>query len=772
MKFMGVLGLLFWSLWLIRKFLARGYAPETRSFWTTTSVVVPVYDEELSVVDQCITSIRANNPTEIIVVFNGGHGYEGIERKHSFGVKFLHQDTADKRYAMALGMAEATSELVVFADSDVIWERNTLRELIKPFKDPHVGGVCTNQVIDNADASIWTTLGSWLTYLGMSTGTPFQSVKQCVSCLRGRTAAYRKNMVLSFVDDFSNEIFLGKRCKSGDDGRLTFLTLRAGYGTVFQATSIVHTTLPEGMQKFLNHRLRCNRNTFRRYASSILQGWFWHQNWRFLVELLASVIIPLGFVNCVAGLLYSIWEGQWPYLVCLFAWFCIGRSLRGVGWLKKKPRRLLRIPLMVPCFLFILTTVRWYALFTMNEQGWLTRGRVEMGKNEIKRRLSLVFTVALTVLVLFTYSKLERNAIPQGLPIIAAAVPQVVPTKGQGEIPTATLTPVIPMVSVAKVKGIPTPIEEPTEKPANPEPTLGPTEKPTQKPQPSIGNNLLVGAFLPDFPPERNLNGFEEKINRQLDIVTWFQNWNQPAVSNKLQIACRRGIIPLITWESWSGRKAGGIPYDLAEIAAGDYDRIIRSQLKDIGSTCSGTVLIRFNHEMNTKPGVISWYPWQGDPDNYIAAWQRVVGIGRVVAPNIKWIWSPAWGNADALLYYPGEEYVDYVGLTVLNFWRNEFDLRPKWWRWRSFEELYQPQREYLLSFGKPVIFVEVATGEGSSSDDKAMWIAEMFQYVRSCEEVVALVWFNKDHAREFEDIKWPLESSPQSLEAFRRAVP
>lgn len=283
---------------------------------------------------------------------------------------------------------------------------------------------------------------------------------------------------------------------------------------------------------------------------------------------------------------------------------------------------------------------------------------------------------------------------------------------------------------------------------------------------------LKIGIYLPDFPPERNLLAFEEVVGRRMDIVAWYQFWSQPPVTGKLRSVCARDSIPLINWEPWAGRGQNN-PYTLESIALGKHDQLVRDWVTQVSQICQRqTVLVNFAHEMNTKPGVVSWYPWQGDPATYIAAWKRVVVIGHEVAPNIKWVWAPAWGNEDAILYWPGDEYVDYIGLTVLNFWRKELDLRINWWRWRSFAQLYEPQRPFLLTFGKPIIITEVASGEGSDPNDKARWIQEMFDDFRTnYKEVVGVVWFNADHAREFLDIKWRLDSLPESLQAFREAV-
>ena len=50
-----------------------------------------------------------------------------------------------------------------------------------------------------------------------------------VACLSGRTAAYRRSVVLPVLTNLEDEYFLGRRCISGDDGRLTWLVLAQGW---------------------------------------------------------------------------------------------------------------------------------------------------------------------------------------------------------------------------------------------------------------------------------------------------------------------------------------------------------------------------------------------------------------------------------------------------------------------------------------------------------------------------------------------------------------
>ncbi len=76
-------------------------------------------------------------------------------------------------------------------------------------------------------------------------------------------------------------------------------------------------------------------------------------------------------------------------------------------------------------------------------------------------------------------------------------------------------------------------------------------------------------------------------------------------------------------------------------------------------------ILIRFGHEMDLGGN----YPWAGQaPDEYVAAYRHFVDLFRSNdVNNVLWVWSPA-GTLEAPDYYPGDDYVDYAGLTILQF--------------------------------------------------------------------------------------------------------
>ncbi|CAN5289479.1 hypothetical protein BH10PAT1_BH10PAT1_2230 [soil metagenome] len=279
--------------------------------------------------------------------------------------------------------------------------------------------------------------------------------------------------------------------------------------------------------------------------------------------------------------------------------------------------------------------------------------------------------------------------------------------------------------------------------------------------------NLKVGIFLPEFPPLTNLTNLEQTLGGTFDAISWYQNWGvKTATSNKLKYVCKAQKTPIITWEPWGGR--GTITtYPLDQIAAGKFDSIISTQLADMykQATENGCqeIWVRFAHEMNTPVGVVYWYPWQGNPTTYIAAWKHVVDLGRAFPNFYKWVWSPAWGNSDANLYYPGADYVDYVGTTINQYWNPSNKSE-----WRTWQEYYTADAPVLELFGKPIVIGETATGEGPLAGSKADWVSSMFESAKKNTLIVAVVWFDNYASRQYPDVNFRLDSSTQSLEAFK----
>jgi hypothetical protein len=223
------------------------------------------------------------------------------------------------------------------------------------------------------------------------------------------------------------------------------------------------------------------------------------------------------------------------------------------------------------------------------------------------------------------------------------------------------------------------------------------------------------------------------------------------------------GAVPIISQELWSWGDRDTQFLDM--INSGEFDGLFRrwaSEAADDGQR----LLYRFGFEFNGD-----WFSWSGRPAVFAECWRRIHGIFQEAgATNVEWVWCPnvsshpSTPENDMHHYWPGSEYVDWVGLDGYN-WGDDHD---EWHRWSPFDEIFKsPLDEFAHRYPeKPIIIGEFASvpGEGQRQAD---WIRDAFESIQRYPKVKAVVWFNYDKRREGEH-NWRLDSSPESLQAFR----
>ena len=112
---------------------------------------------------------------------------------------------AGKRNALRVAVEKVSGEVVVLVDSDTIWTDGTLKELLKPFIDPRVGGVTTRQRILDPERNFLSRWADWLESSRSLYSMPAQSVLGHVGCLPGRTIAFRRDVLEDIMPDFLHE---------------------------------------------------------------------------------------------------------------------------------------------------------------------------------------------------------------------------------------------------------------------------------------------------------------------------------------------------------------------------------------------------------------------------------------------------------------------------------------------------------------------------------------------------------------------------------------
>ncbi|MDX1657503.1 MAG: glycosyltransferase [Nitriliruptorales bacterium] len=369
---LGAIGVLRWLSWLIRRTPAVLYEPVENDHRERLSIVVPVYQEDPQQFRYALTSWVNSGATEVICVIDVTDR-RSIEIAHEFGVTVIETDVPGKRDALRKGWEHATTPLVALVDSDTIWDFRVAKEVCKPFADPSVGGVGTRQNVDRP-TTMWQHLNDmYLDYRYFDEIAAQTVAGQAISCLSGRTAVYRRELLLEISDEFMEETFLGVPCMSGDDKRLTTLVLERGYRTVMQRSARVWSSFPDDAATFFKQRLRWARNTWRSDLRALTSGWLWRRC-RFLAfAMLDKAISAFTIFLAPAFMIYALVTARWILAAFLAIWWLVSRSAKMLPHLERKPHHALT---MMPFFIlmsFAMACVKLAALFTIRKQRWMTR---------------------------------------------------------------------------------------------------------------------------------------------------------------------------------------------------------------------------------------------------------------------------------------------------------------------------------------------------------------------------------------------------------------
>ena len=281
------------------------------------------------------------------------------------------------------------------------------------------------------------------------------------------------------------------------------------------------------------------------------------------------------------------------------------------------------------------------------------------------------------------------------------------------------------------------------------------------------------------------------------------------------------GAMPLITWMP-SDCGQGGFgdisQIGLPEILSGAWDAYIQQWATDIAAL-GYPVMVRWGHEMN-----IPSYSWAGQhafgldgktewnavpadacgslpltgcygdptvadgPERYVAAYRHVHTLADAIAPNILWVWIPnaleypfaaeaPWNSAPN--YYPGDSYVDWVGVDAYN-WGAHSGNGGTPYSWDSFDDLFGAAlNDFTARYpAKPQMIPEFASVEDpGDSTRKASWLLDAYQRAKTYPLLRAVVYV---HDSLFVDVfhvggptpaTFQVNSSAAALEAYKQAV-
>lgn len=358
------------------------------------TVNVPLYNEDPAVIDRTIYALfrQTRLPNRIQVVDDGStaSSYADIRdywlRHVPPGVDFswIRTENGGKRHAQVVTFHnDRYADIFGTLDSDTALASNAIEEALKPFADPRVQSVAGIEVAYNAHTNWLTKISSIRQIAWQMTQCSVLSMTGNILVNRGTFALYRAPVILDNLGAYLNERFLGKAVKYSDDSLLTLFALKRGR-TVQQLTAFQLPMYPDNASHATRQWIRWMRgSTIRnfwrlRYLPVFSYGWLmsilsW---WQFFISWSAYLMV---FIVRPAEDHFSIA----PVLIVLLSSYLVALRNLLIHRSDHSPAQQLDTWLLSPLnliwSLMVLRPLRIYGTLTCGNNGWGTRGKVEVG---------------------------------------------------------------------------------------------------------------------------------------------------------------------------------------------------------------------------------------------------------------------------------------------------------------------------------------------------------------------------------------------------------
>jgi hypothetical protein len=295
-------------------------------------------------------------------------------------------------------------------------------------------------------------------------------------------------------------------------------------------------------------------------------------------------------------------------------------------------------------------------------------------------------------------------------------------------------------------------------------------------------DTILTGAYDDNTVESyESITALEDSLQFHLPVISIYSAWGSKKIQVfpllRAQAIYDLGSIPLITWEPWlNDFDESAYPFlanvnnknlnGMRLVAEGKFDKYIDKWAMD-AKKFGAPFFLRFGHEMN-DPYRYPWGVQNNKPADFIAAWKHIHHRFKMAATtNVIWMWSPHPAYQPYGDYYPGHDFVDWIGTTTLNY-----GTVAPWSQWWTFDETFKPCYEVLSLYGKPLMITEL--GSLNVGGDKAKWFYQALDSLpKKYPAVKSIVFFHNasDNTTTYKSLDWSFAAEPQVVQSIQQAL-
>jgi cellulose synthase/poly-beta-1,6-N-acetylglucosamine synthase-like glycosyltransferase len=292
----------------------------------SVTLIIAAYNEERVIEAKIRNSLETDYPRErlhILVVSDGSTDStpQIVKRFQGQGVQSLHEPARrGKTAALNRAVARATSEIVIFSDANNMFEKDALRELVRHFSDPRVGGVCgLKQIYDSPERE--SSQGDSLYWKYESAIKESESRLGSITNADGEIFAVRRDLYQPVDDAVIN-----------DDAEITLVLARKGHRVLYERRAVSYEHASIRIEDDFHVKVRMVSGGFQTVARHwtfllLPRSWF---AFSFISHKLLRWLAP-EFMILIA--VTSLWLISRPFFFGVVMLQGIFYSLALVGWL-------------------------------------------------------------------------------------------------------------------------------------------------------------------------------------------------------------------------------------------------------------------------------------------------------------------------------------------------------------------------------------------------------------------------------------------------------
>ncbi|WP_434715639.1 glycosyltransferase [Paraburkholderia sp. A3RO-2L] len=242
------------------------------SYQPKVSVLLPVYNEGAHVLETINSILAAEWPAdklEIIAIddCSKDDSYEYLcqaAEEHPERLRVSkNAENSGKHVTLTRALAKSTGDIIICIDSDCIFDKQVIRELVSCFGDPKVGAVGGHIGVSNVNENAFTMGQTLVYFMSFQVGKMVQNLQGKMFCISGCLFAVRREIFEEVEEEVRSRNWFGMQVRDGEDRYMTHAILMRGWKTILNPEAVCWTAVPAKMGQLFGQQLRWRRSGLR-----------------------------------------------------------------------------------------------------------------------------------------------------------------------------------------------------------------------------------------------------------------------------------------------------------------------------------------------------------------------------------------------------------------------------------------------------------------------------------------------------------------------------